>query len=136
MLRGGIIVITCLFSYLFVGMPVYRHHILGVLLCVVGFVLVGVSSIFAASSGGDSDNSVGVVGNIIGMSMVSLSLVVQSTQFVYQEKVMHKIQVSPQRMVGLEGMFGIVFMFIWLMIFSFVQCPSSSMCDVKQFLIN
>ena len=63
--------------------------------------------------------------------MISMSLIVQSTQFVYQEKILSSYEVPPQRIVGLEGMFGMIFMFNWLMLFTFLPCPSPDLCQVK-----
>jgi hypothetical protein len=37
-------------------------------------------------------------------------------------------------MVGLEGVFGIIFIFMWMMLFSFVKCPSADMCNLGGFL--
>lgn len=62
--------------------------------------------------------------------MVVVSLVIQGGQYVYEENIVMKHQVPPMRMVGIEGMFGLVFIFNWMMVFSFVKCPSASMCDI------
>ena len=81
MLRGGVIVFTCLFSKIFLGRQVYRHHIFGVCLLVIGFILgknfflksiVGVASV-VADGGGDSSGA-GVSGTITGIVMVLISL--------------------------------------------------------------
>ena len=92
-------------------------------------MLVGFSSVFATKSGDDTESS--VLGTVAGIVMISLSLIVQSTQFVYQEKILSSYEVPPQRIVGLEGMFGMIFMFNWLMIFTFLPCPSPDLCQVK-----
>ena len=45
MLRGGVIIFTCLFSKLFLGRPIYKHHVVGVTFCLIGFILVGIASL-------------------------------------------------------------------------------------------
>merc|ERR1711988_298040 len=45
MLRGGVIVFTCLFSKIFLKKQVYRHHLIGVVLLCIGFAVVGVASV-------------------------------------------------------------------------------------------
>lgn len=71
MLRGGVIVFTCLFSKIFLKREVYRHHMVGVVLLVLGFVLVGVASVL--SDTGDASGA-GVGGTITGILMVLVSL--------------------------------------------------------------
>lgn len=77
MLRGGVIIFTCILSKIFLGREVHGHHLLGVILCVVGFIFVGISTVLASEenqSAGDSNTSVG--GTIAGLVMVILSLFV------------------------------------------------------------
>jgi len=37
-------------------------------------------------------------------------------------------------MVGLEGAFGLMFIFLWIMIFSYIPCPSVGLCDMDSYL--
>ena len=64
--------------------------------------------------------------------MVLLSLIVQAGQFVVEETIVEKNQIDPKRMVGLEGSYGLMFIFLWIMIFSYIPCPSVGLCDVSQ----
>jgi len=127
MLRGGVIVFTCIFSKVFLGRQVYRHHIVGVVLLVLGFVLVGVASV--VTGGASNGGSVG--GTITGIVMVLISLLIQAGQFVVEETIISKHEVNPMRMVGLEGIFGLIFILNWIMIFTFIPCPSSGLCDMN-----
>lgn len=43
---------------------------------------------------------------------------------------MKKYQIDVQRLVGLEGFFGIVYIFVIIFIMSFVPCPNKLMCDI------
>lgn len=128
MLRGGVIIFTCIFSKIFLKREIYRHHVLGVVLLVFGFILVGIASV--VTSGGGA-GSVGVGGTVLGIVMVLISLVIQAAQFVVEETILKHNQISAQRMVGLEGIFGMVFIFMWIMIFTFIPCPSFDLCDVS-----
>jgi len=71
MLRGGVIVFTCLFSKVFLKRDVYRHHIVGVCFLVVGFAVVGIASVIGPA---DSSSGAGVGGTVLGIGMVLLSL--------------------------------------------------------------
>jgi len=93
MLRGGVIIFTCIFSKIFLGRKIHGHHLLGVFLCVLGFVCVGISSVLASSSSSSSNSTVG--GTIAGMIMVIISLLLQSSQFVYEEVLLTKYSVPP-----------------------------------------
>lgn len=130
MLRGGVIAFTTLFSKIFLGKPVYKHHMLGISVCIMGFVLVGIASVVGSESN-SNDGGPGAGGVLLGIIMVVASLLVQAGQFVYEEVLLTKYEVPPQRMVGIEGMFGLIFLFNWTMIFSFIKCPSNDMCDIK-----
>jgi hypothetical protein len=33
-------------------------------------------------------------------------------------------------MIGLEGIFGIMFIFVWIMLLTFIPCPTIDLCDV------
>lgn len=37
-------------------------------------------------------------------------------------------------MVGLEGAYGLMFIFLWCMIFSYIPCPSVGLCDMDSYL--
>ena len=55
MMRGAIVLITALFSVLFLGRKQYFHHLLSLFLIVLGVTLVGYAGIAASSKddGGD-----------------------------------------------------------------------------------
>jgi len=71
MLRGGVIIFTCLFSKIFLKRQVYRHHIVGVVFLVIGFCVVGMASVLGPA---DDSSGAGVGGTILGIVMVLLSL--------------------------------------------------------------
>lgn len=129
MLRGGVIAFTCLLSKIFLKREVYGHHLVGICVCIFGFILVGLATL--VKSGDDSGESKSAGAVILGIIMVAASLFVQAGQFVYEEVLLSKYEVPPQRMVGIEGMFGLIFLFNWTMIFSFIKCPSNEMCDIR-----
>jgi len=37
-------------------------------------------------------------------------------------------------MVGLEGFFGVIWIFIWIMIASYIPCPNQNMCDIYGYM--
>lgn len=54
MLRGGMIVIVAIVSVLFLNRKLYRHHILGLTLVIIGISLIGVAAITDSSGSSES----------------------------------------------------------------------------------
>lgn len=66
--------------------------------------------------------------------MVVVSLFAQGFQYITEEHVLKNYHMDPKRLVGLEGMFGIVWIFVIIFIVSFVPCPTELMCDTYGYL--
>ena len=50
MLRGGVIVVTALFTIFFLKKRLYKHNFIGCTMAVIGITIVGVSSILFNNS--------------------------------------------------------------------------------------
>jgi hypothetical protein len=109
MLRGGVIIFACLESKLFLGKQVFRHQILGIFICFLGFVMVGVASLIHKTDLTSKFSSAesGSAQTIMGLVMILISIMIQATQFVVEEKILETYEISPMRMVGV-GIFWIV----------------------------
>lgn len=94
------------------------------MLIVVGYGIIAIASFLTPEEGK------GIGSTILGVTMIFFSLIVQATQFVVEEKICAKYQISPERMVGMEGQFGLVFIITWAVVASFVNCPSADMCNI------
>ena len=126
MLSGGTIITTAILSYFMIGRKLKRHHILGCSLATCGFILVGIASLINEDAAKKSSSS----GMLLGVLMVTASVFTQGTMSNVEEILLSKYEVDVQRMVGIEGFFGIIWIFMWIMIFSFVPCPDESLCEV------
>lgn len=91
MLRGVGIIFTCIFSKIFLKREIYRHHVLGVILVALGFILVGLASV--VTSGGGA-GSVDVGGTVLGIVMVLISSVFIAGQVVVEEAISKHNQIS------------------------------------------
>jgi len=109
---------------------IVRHHLLGVVLALIGFILVGVASLL----NGDNVSQYGTGSLVTGVLMVTGSLFTQGLQTNLEELILNKWQLDCQRMVGLEGFFGLVWIFMWIMIVSFIPCPNFNMCDLNGYM--
>ena len=121
MLSGGTIITTAILSYFMIGRKIRKHHALGCIFALLGFVLVGFSSMENQSN----TDKFSAKGMVVGILMVVVSLFTQGAMSNVEEILLCKYEVDVQRMVGLEGLFGIVWIFIWMMVFSYIPCPDS-----------
>lgn len=88
MLRGGVIIITAIFSVLFLKKKLYRHHYLGITLAIIGITIVGTVAISGGSSSKSSNASLGVL-------LILCSLVFNGALFVGEELIFTKYYYEP-----------------------------------------
>lgn len=130
MLRGGVIIFTSIFSRIILGRIVHRHQIFGLSICLVGFVLVGIASIVAPTDPTVINANTGVGGIVLGLVLSVTSIICFGLQFIVEEKIQMTNEIPPMRMIGLEGLFGVLFMLMWINLSHFIPCPSQSLCNV------
>ena len=82
----------------------------------------------------DSLNRYGFSSLILGISMCVISLFIQATQLITEEYVVKNFQIDCQRLVGLEGTFGIVWISVIISVVSFFQCPNILICDTYGYM--
>ncbi|KAF4685610.1 hypothetical protein FOZ60_006341 [Perkinsus olseni] len=109
MLRGSMIIFSAIFSVCFLGRKLYGYHWFGVFMCVVAICLVGVANIMSGSSA-TSHASTGLM--VFGMIMIVASQVIQSLQIVTEEKLLKGYTIAPFHIVGMEGVWGTLILFI------------------------
>lgn len=133
MLQGAQIVATALFSKWINNNPILRHHFLGVSLATVGFFFVGLAGYRGAIGEGAEtfdDLKYTTEGYIFGLFCIFGNLIFHSLQLNIEEKIMRVNAIPPQRIVGLEGLFGMIWMFGFIMILSFIPCPNEQLCRI------
>lgn len=130
MLQGAQIVATAIFSYLINKNPILRHHYLGVTLATFGFFLVGLAGYDGAMGDTFDDLKYTTEGYIAGLFCILGNLIFHSLQTNVEEKIMRVNAIPPQRIVGLEGMFGMIWMFGFMMILGFIPCPNDQICKM------
>jgi len=108
MTRGAIVIFTCVLSVLFLGRRQHKYHIVGVALVAVGITLVSLSTFFNPAHIA-SASSVSTWTKLFGIGLCLGAQIFQASMLVYEEKIMSKYTVPPLMVVGMEGMFGIMF---------------------------
>jgi len=112
MMRGAIVLITALFSVIFLGRKQHFHHIVSLLLITAGVFLVGYSGIkeSAKEGAGGETKPFGIILLLIAQCFVG-------GLFVVEEKLFDGYYLDPLMVVGFEGFFGLCYWIILLPIF-------------------
>ena len=126
MLRGSVIIFTAALSVLFLKRRLVASHYLGIFLVIVGTVCVGLQSKVCPAAAGATCSApasalnMSTVGNIL---IIAAQLIV-AVQMVVEEKFITGYDVPALQVVGLEGLFGFIFLTLILTVMYFVPPPA------------
>ena len=120
--RGGNIVFTALFSRYFLKQTYSRVAILGCLLSILGFTSVQLVAVLHSNSSSSED----AVTQVIGVVLLLLTMLFNSAGLVLEKWIFGKYEISPFKMVCLEGVIGGVVMIPLTIGFQYVPCPWSN----------
>lgn len=113
MLRGSMVIFSTILTRIFLkGRRVRRYQLLGVVLAVIAICLVGVAGVMVPQA----NQSASAGQTLIGISLVILSQIVQAGQIVVEEFLLADLNMPPLRVVGFEGLWGLLLMIV-------VACP-------------
>ncbi|KAI9484426.1 hypothetical protein BDB00DRAFT_146403 [Zychaea mexicana] len=114
MLRGSVVIFTGIFSYFFLNRRLRLFEWVALGMVVSGVAIVGLSSlIFPQNKPSDTTNNSQEdppfdVMSLVGVVLVLGAQLFTASQFVIEEKILHRYHVTPVKAVGLEGSFGLV----------------------------
>ena len=114
MFRGFELLFIMLFSKIFLGNHIYRHHALGVGSVITGLFCVGLTAVLY--NGADAKNP------YVGMLFLFCAQFFSSTQYTIQEKLVKSYSVNSFQLVGFEGLWGALMYTLILFIFQHVNC--------------
>lgn len=120
MLRGGVIIVTCVFTILFLKRNPKNYQWLGVGLVFLGVFLVGLAS------QGDSKTET----KFLGIVLLIASLLFSGFQFVYQEIILVKYKCESLQLVAWEGMWGMIVFIILLPCLEWIPCDFKGKEDI------
>jgi drug/metabolite transporter (DMT)-like permease len=110
MMRGSIVVITALFTIVFLKRKLYRHHLAGVLCIVFGEIAVGLASINSPSETSQED----AAEELFGIILLILAQFFLATMFIVEEYLLDGYELEPFFIVGSEGMWGLSYYIVFL----------------------
>jgi len=126
MFRGSLILFTAIFSVVFLGNKLYRHHYVALSLVISGLLLVGLSSeLFPPEPHPECKGAAGPKNSPWGFVLVIIAQLFSATQFIVEEKFMKNYRCHPLKAVGWEGIWGASLYLILLIIFQFVPCDAN-----------
>ena len=112
LLRGGAIVLVALMKNFVLNDPLNKTQWAGVVVIAVAIAIVGYSSTMGGKAPEAEGRRLAVHAEgqnpILGMAVTALGTLMQSFQYVYEEKVMADMDCPPLLLIGTEGAFGFV----------------------------
>jgi drug/metabolite transporter (DMT)-like permease len=129
MLRGSVVLFTAILSSLFLNRKHPRYRWFALLTVFLGVAIVGLAGVIQQGH----TEKVAINGSPVGIFMVVLAQVFTAIQFVVEEKIMNKYTVPALKAVGLEGIFGLITVLVFLPILHFtygINGPHGNFADV------
>lgn len=113
MMRGSIVVFTAILSVVWLKRMLHFYHWVGVGFTVFGLILIG----FAAVAG-EPKNPTASSNMSLGIGLVIVSQVFSAIQMIAEERALTGYTVSSLKVVGAEGIWGILYMCVILAVMS------------------
>lgn len=120
MMRGSLIIFTCLVSMIFLKKKLYVYNWAAVLVAAFGLMLVGCSAVMDESSGSGGSSNV-----FLGIALTVISQMFAATQMVVEELYVKGYKAPAEQVVGSEGLWGIFYMLILLVIMYWIPGPDA-----------
>lgn len=121
MMRGFIIVITCLYSSVFLKSKIFKHQIIGVFLTCLGLSIIGLSSIITSSKSAKNP--------ALGIFFTIFSQFFSGGVFITEQVLLKRLKTKPLEAVGLEGFSGLCLSLLLLPILNVIPCHDLEICS-------
>lgn len=126
MLLGCGIIFAPLISYFVLKKKIYRHTLIGIIISSVSLILISISAFILAGEDKQSDSN-----NFFSVSLMIVGVFLSSSQRVYEEWLLDKIETSTFRFVGLEGFYGVPILFaIHIVLFFYDKIEGQNLFNI------
>lgn len=129
MARGSVIVFSAIFSVQLMGKRLYAYHYASILLVAISVVLVGYAGV-GHSGAADSATAEDTKNSLLGLAFIIGAQVLCALQIVVEEHMMISLNVSPMLLVGLEGLWGLVFFAVLMPVLTLTPGGTTAMSKV------
>jgi drug/metabolite transporter (DMT)-like permease len=106
MVRGSIVLFTALIRWGWLKKKIFNYQWFGVGIVMFALCIIGYSAILG--EGGDEQDAVPMNNKIFGVLLVFFAQMVQATQAVVEEHLLHNVNANAMQVVGLEGLWGLI----------------------------
>lgn len=110
-----LIVCSAVISLIYLKRKISLKEFIGIVIIIIGVALVGIAALTSTKVVKTPTYAIGVV-------FMILSTVFQSMQYIAEEKLFSIYNIDPLRAIGFEGMAGIFYMCIILLLFQLIPC--------------
>ena len=114
MLRGALLIFTYILSVIFIKNVHNKNHYFGMFLTIIGLIIVGLAE------GLKKKNDLKSI--IFGICLTVIGQFFTALQFVYEENLTKKYECKITKIIGFQGIFGILLMIIVLPILDSINC--------------
>jgi Nucleotide-sugar transporter len=126
MTRGALVLFVGLFSVLFLRRKLYLYKWFGLVVVVLGVAIVGLSGALFGHDELEPEDAIGVtaaaartpeaVRVTIGVLLIAAAQIFTASQFVVEEWVLENYSMAPLKVVGWEGVFGLLVTLIGMVV--------------------
>ena len=116
-----IIIVTSVMSILFLNRKLFRHHWSSVAVIFTGVALVGVAAVLQSAGSEEEINPLGII-------LLVLAQLFSGGLYIVEEKLLGDYYLDPLKVVGLEGLWGLIMTIILLPIFGAIKCGPGELC--------
>eukprot|EP00347_Sterkiella_histriomuscorum_P013774 403363419 len=127
MLRGMIIIITALMAIFFLKKKLYLHHWSSIACIFIGVAFVGLAAIFFKTDEEKADTDGETKPQ--GLILLLCAQLFTGGMFIVEEKLLGDYYLDPLKIVGLEGVWGLLMWCILLPIFNNIPCNVQGLCN-------
>ncbi|KDO27734.1 hypothetical protein SPRG_07355 [Saprolegnia parasitica CBS 223.65] len=134
MTRGSVILFNAFFSVRFMGKRLFAYHYSSILLVIIAVGMVSFAGLSQAAmqsaaepSAADAEKQ---ANQILGLSFIFVAQFLCAIQIVIEEYFLTKRQVSPMLLVGIEGLWGLVFMAVLIPLLQWTPRGTSGLSKV------
>ena len=120
MMQYSTLIWTAILSIIFLSQRYHTHQIFGLSGCIIGIVLIGLSTMDA-----------GTTTSLFGFVLLLVSNLVFSIQIVIENKLFANYEINVLESVGFEGLFGLLYCLITFPLFQFWKMPQLNLTCIN-----
>ena len=131
MLGGTGIVYSAILTVFYLKRKLYRQHLLGIILILIGVLVVGLALYFNHRGSENHNGHEHTFADLVfGNVLLQLGILCGAVGYIIEEKFLstHKRDLNPIKIVGCEGWAAVLMWTVGLTAFYYIPCSSPTFC--------